>query len=57
MVDTITDIVRKHGNGGMMIYIPLHLRIDSRNPLVIGQDITIAVDGERMIITPINTPL
>jgi hypothetical protein len=44
--------VQKFGDGGMHIYVPATVREDSQNPLKIGAEVMVSVDGERMIIEP-----
>ncbi len=50
MVDTIKTTAKRSGNGGLTIYIPRDLHVDSKNPIQIGNSITISVDGHKMVI-------
>jgi antitoxin component of MazEF toxin-antitoxin module len=46
--------IQKFGIKGMHIYIPSDVRKDSQNPLKVGDDVKITVDGEKMTITPVQ---
>lgn len=45
--------VQKFGLRGMHIYIPADVRKDSLNPLTIGDEVMVSVDGEKMMIVPV----
>jgi hypothetical protein len=53
MVDQLETEARPRGNGGLEIYVPQRLRVDSKNPIHPGDKIRITVDGEKMTIEPI----
>jgi bifunctional DNA-binding transcriptional regulator/antitoxin component of YhaV-PrlF toxin-antitoxin module len=47
--------VQKFGVGGMHIYIPADVRKDSQNPLSVGDEVIVSVDGRKLIVQPIST--
>lgn len=54
MANTAKTKIQKFGKGGMHVYIPATIREDSQNPLRVGNDVVISVDGERMTIAPVQ---
>ncbi|MBC2746232.1 MAG: hypothetical protein HF975_04350 [ANME-2 cluster archaeon] len=54
MVDTIHTRAKKTGHDGLSIYIPKDLKVDSKNPIHSGDDISITVDGQKMVIEKID---
>lgn len=47
-------IVQKFGVKGMHVYIPSDVRKDSLNPLRVGDEVTVSVDGEKLMVTPVQ---
>ncbi len=47
-------IVQKFGVRGMHIYIPSDVRKDSLNPLKVGDEVMVSVDGEKLIVMPVR---
>lgn len=54
MVDKIETTARRHGNGGLRIFVPAKLQHDSQNPIKPDDPIEISVDGKQMVIRKIN---
>lgn len=52
MVCTLKTTAKLSGNGGLSIYVPQEIRVDSQNPIQAGDAIRITVDGKKMVIVP-----
>jgi hypothetical protein len=42
--------VGKFGVEGMHIYIPADVRKDSQNPISVGDEVMVSIDGKRLIV-------
>lgn len=51
--------VGKFGVEGMHIYIPADVRKDSQNPISVGDEVMVTIDGDRLIVQkiPITAPI
>ena len=47
--------VGKFGVEGMHIYIPADVRKDSQNPISVGDEVMVSIDGNRLIVQRIST--
>lgn len=50
-VEGLTKI-QKSGKNGIQVHIPAAVRIDSQNPIKLGDEVIVKIDGEKMIIVP-----
>lgn len=46
--------VGRFGVEGMHIYIPADVRKDSQNPISVGDEVMVSIDGDRLIVKKIS---
>lgn len=47
--------VSRFGNGGMQIHVPAAVRKDEQNPIHMGDEVMVSIDGERLIVQKLST--